>query len=76
MRVGTIMLKSLYEGYIPCILLAALGYNALGGSLLAWATFVWLFGAVLTILIAVMRTRPAVDVTPTRQPVAVRIENY
>ena len=74
MRVGTIMLKSLYEGYIPCILLAALGFNTLGGSLLGWATFVWLFGAVLTIIIAVLRTRP-VEVPAARQPVAVRIEN-
>lgn len=58
MNVGKIMLRSIYEGYIPCILLAVIGYQTLGGGVLAWMSFVWVFGAVMTIAIACLKTRP------------------
>ncbi len=50
------MLKSIYEGYIPCIVLAIIGFNTLGGSVLAWTAFVWLVGAVLTVGVAYARS--------------------
>ena len=57
MNVGKLMLRSIYEGYIPCILLAIIGYQTLGGGVLAWMSFVWLFGAVMTVGVACLRTR-------------------
>ncbi len=74
MDIGTIMLKTLYEGYIPCIIMAALGHSLMGGSLLAWAAFVWIFGAVLTVAVAMLRTQTNTSPLRTR-PVTARIEN-
>lgn len=51
------MLRSIYEGYIPCIVLAVIGYSTLGGGLLAWLAFVWVFGAVFTVGVAYLRSR-------------------
>lgn len=53
------MLKSIYEGYLPCIVLAIIGFNALGGSVFAWLAFVWVFGAVMTVGVAYLRSRAA-----------------
>lgn len=50
------MLKSIYEGYIPSIVIAIIGFNTLGGSVLAWLAFVWLFGAVATVGVAYARS--------------------
>lgn len=51
------MSRSLFEGYAPCMMIALIGFNAVGGSALAWAAFVWIFGAVLTVMMAYMRER-------------------
>ena len=51
------MLRSLYEGYIPCIILAVVGMNTMGGSVWLWLSFVWVFGAVMTVAVACLRMR-------------------
>lgn len=66
------MLKSIYEGYIPCIVLAILGFNTLGGSVLAWIAFVWIFGAVATVGVAYLR---AMMSTPAAEPRLGAMEN-
>lgn len=76
MNVGTLMLRSIYEGYIPCILLAAIGYQTLGGGLLAWTAFVWVFGAVLTVAIASLRIRPLGAAMASNARVSGALENY
>ena len=69
------MLKTIYEGYIPCIVMAIIGYNTLGGSVLAWLAFVWLFGAALTVGVAYLRSRLA---SPQVKPQAMgaTVENF
>lgn len=69
------MLRSLYEGYIPCIILAAIGFNTLGGSLLLWISFVWLFGAVMTVGVACLRMRVVGAPATAPQRVSRAIEN-
>jgi len=51
------MLRSLFEGYGPVLLIAIVGYNAAGGSFFSWAAFVWIFGALLTVALAYLRVR-------------------
>ena len=76
MTVGTLMLRSLYEGYIPCIILAAIGFNTLGGSVLLWLSFVWVFGAVMTVGVACLRLRVVGAPSPAPQRVNRAMENY
>lgn len=76
MNVGKIMLRSIYEGYIPCILLAIIGFQTLGGGLLAWMSFVWVFGAVMTVAIACLKTRPIVAAVTANTRVSSALENY
>jgi len=76
MNVGTLMLRSIYEGYIPCILFAAIGYQTLGGGLLAWMTFIWVFGAVLTVVIASLKTRPMGAAIAANARVSGALEHY
>lgn len=59
------MLRSIFEGYAPCVIIALLGYSAVGGSALAWLAFIWLFGAITTIMIAFVRAKSeTADVRP------------
>ncbi|MEL6641672.1 MAG: hypothetical protein AAFP98_10230 [Pseudomonadota bacterium] len=51
------MLKSIYEGYLPTIVLAVIGYSMLGGGFMTWLAFVWVFGAVFTVGVAYLRSR-------------------
>ena len=60
------MLKSIYEGYLPCIALAIIGFNTLGGSALSWVAFVWIFGAVATVGVAYARAMLTAQPRETR----------
>lgn len=53
------MMRSIFESYMSCAVLAAVGYGALGGNLVGWLTFIWIFGAVLTVLIAYLPASPS-----------------
>lgn len=69
--IGTLMLKSIYEGYIPIVLLAIIGHGYYGGSVLFWMAFVWIFGAVSTVLVGYLRTKTVSErETPQRVPAA------
>ena len=72
--IGTLMLKSIYEGYIPIALLAIIGHGYYGGSVLFWLAFVWIFGAVATVAVGYLRTK-MVPAHGTAQNVPAVIEN-
>lgn len=50
------MLKTIIEGYAPSIIIAMIGFSAIGGSLLSWFAFVWIFGAMFTVALAFVRS--------------------
>lgn len=50
------MLRTIIEGYAPSILIAMIGFSAIGGSLLSWLAFVWIFGAMFTVALGYVRT--------------------
>lgn len=72
--IGTLMLKSIYEGYIPTVLLAVIGHGYYGGSVLFWVAFVWIFGAVATVAVGYLRTKTVAE-RSTAQSVPAAFEN-
>ena len=63
------MLRSIFEGYAPSVIIAMIGYAVIGGSALSWVAFVWIFGALFTVAVAYMRTSV---VAPTINPQSLR----
>lgn len=67
---GMNMLRSIFEGYAPSVIIAMIGYAVIGGSALSWIAFVWVFGALFTVATAYLRTSavaPSMTTRPLRQ---------
>ena len=50
------MLKTLFQGYAPTIAVAGIGYCFTALSPLVWLAFVWIFGAIVTVALAYIRS--------------------